>query len=195
MTTKRAGSAKRELILSEAAMLFRERGFGGTSMRDLAEKVGIEAASMYNHIRSKDEILEAICFRIANEYVGHLSEIEADAAMNYRQKVEALIVLHVQMIIHDAAAVSVANNDWKYLNEEQKDIFKEIRKGYEKRFAALIQQGIEAGEFRQVNVSVALFTILSSLRWIELWYKPGRSVSKEALEQDIIAILMHGINE
>ena len=52
---------KKELILSEAAMLFKEKGFGGTSMRDLAEKVGMEAASMYNHIKSKDEILELIC--------------------------------------------------------------------------------------------------------------------------------------
>ena len=51
---------KKELILSEAAMLFKEKGFGGTSMRDLAEKVGMEAASMYNHIKSKDEILELI---------------------------------------------------------------------------------------------------------------------------------------
>lgn len=184
---------KRELIMKEAARLFKEKGFGGTSMRDLAEKVGIEAASMYNHIRSKDEILEEICFRVAHEYVAHLSEIE-DADKNYAAKLKALIHLHVQMIITDADAVSVANNDWKYLNGSKLTLFKEVRKGYEKRFAALLQGGIAAGEFREVNVSVALFTILSSLRWIELWYKPGRAISKEELEHDITAILMNGIN-
>lgn len=65
---------KKELILSEAAMLFKEKGFGGTSMRDLAEKVGMEAASMYNHIKSKNEILELICFKIANQYISQLGK-------------------------------------------------------------------------------------------------------------------------
>lgn len=189
----KAAVNKRELILQEAAKLFKERGFGGTSMRDLAEKVGIEAASMYNHIRSKDDILEDICFRIARQYVVQLSETE-HADMTYAEKVKALIRRHVQMITEDAYAVSVTNNDWKYLNEDKMVQFKAIRKDYERRFAALISKGIEQGEFRPVNVSVALFTILSSLRWIELWYKPQRTITKETLENDITAILMNGIN-
>jgi TetR/AcrR family transcriptional regulator, cholesterol catabolism regulator len=193
MPARKTTRTKKELILSEAAKLFKERGFGGTSMRDLAEKVGIEAASMYNHIRSKEEILEDICFRIAREYVAQLSEIE-HAEMTYQDKLRALIRLHVRMITADAHAISVTNNDWKYLSEPKMTHFKEIRKDYERRFAALIQKGIEAGEFRPVNVSVALFTILSSLRWVELWYKADRRITIEILEQDITAILMNGIN-
>lgn len=191
---KDSNVTKKDIILSEAAKLFKEKGFGGTSMRELAEQVGIEAASMYNHIRSKDEILEEICFRIAHEYVAHLAEIES-APMSYAEKVKALIGLHVQMVVNDANAVSVANNDWKYLTDERKEEFKEIRKGYEKRFAALLMLGIAHGEFREVNVSVALFTILSSIRWIELWYKPSREIPIETLKQDIIAILMDGLNK
>lgn len=193
MNTRKNAVSKRDIILQEAARLFKDKGFGGTSMRDLAEKVGIEAASMYNHIRSKDEILEDICFRIARQYVAHLSEIE-HADLSYREKVRALIGSHVLMITEDAYAVSVTNNDWKFLNADVMESFKEIRKDYEKRFAALIQKGIEQGEFREVNVSVALFTILSSLRWIELWYKPEREITREELEKDITAILMNGIN-
>jgi len=193
MNTRKNAVSKKEIILQEAARLFKDRGFGGTSMRDLAERVGIEAASMYNHIRSKDEILEEICFRIAREYVAHISEIE-HADMSYREKVQALIGLHVKMITEDPHAVSVTNNDWKSLNAAAMASFKEIRKDYEKRFAALIQKGIEQGEFRAVHVSVALFTILSSLRWIELWYKPEREITKEELQKDITAILMNGIN-
>lgn len=194
MVKLKGSSNKKGIILAEAAKLFKQKGFGGTSMRDLAEKVGIEAASMYNHIRSKDEILEEICFRIAHEYLSHISEIE-NTNQSFTEKIKAIIRLHVRMIINDAAAVSVANSEWKYLTEAKMVLYKEIRKDYEKRFAHIIEKGIEEGEFKEVNVSVALFTMLSSLRWIELWYKPGREISPEKLEEDLINLLLNGLNK
>ena len=192
-TEKKIKINKKELILEEAAKLFKEKGFGGTSMRDLAEKVGMEAASMYNHIKSKDEILELICFKIANQYISQLQEIE-NTNQSFQDKLRAIIGLHVQLIIEDSASVSVANNDWKYLSEDKKNQYKQIRKSYEKSFANIIEQGMENGEFKKMNVSVALFTMLSSLRWIELWYKPSREISPEELEEDLKTLLMNGLN-
>lgn len=185
---------KRQLILDEAAKLFKQKGFGGASMRDLASEVGIEAASMYNHIKSKDEILELICFRVSGMYISQLAEIEVTAA-SYVEKIKALISLHIRLMIEDGAAVSVANHDWKYLREPALTEFKNARKQYEKGFAALIEQGIAAGEFQPVNVSVALFTILSAVRWVELWYRPGRELSAEELEAHIITMLLTGLEK
>lgn len=182
----------RAVISAEAAKLFKEKGFGGSTMRDLAEKVGIEAASIYNHFRSKDEILETICLDIAEKFDAQLTFIENEKISN-TEKIEALIAFHVQMVIEDANAVSVLNNDWKFLSEEKIIDFKNRRNNYEKRFAALITKGISDGSFRKINVSIALFTILSSLRWVELWYKPSRGVTKEDLAKDISAILMNGV--
>jgi len=187
-------SNKRQLILEEAAKLFRQKGFGGTSMRDLAGEVGIEAASMYNHIKSKDEILELICFRVSSTYISQLADIEATNA-SYVEKIKALIRLHIRLMIEDGAAVSVGNHDWKYLREPALTDFKQARKEYEKGFAALIEKGIAAGEFQPVNVSVALFTILSAVRWVELWYRPGRELSAEELEANIITMLLTGLEK
>ncbi|WP_312321820.1 TetR/AcrR family transcriptional regulator [Soonwooa sp.] len=184
---------KRELILTEASKLFKDRGFGGTGMRDIAEKVGMEAASMYNHIKSKDEILELICFKIADAYTTQLSEI-ADTEASFQDKLKQIIKVHIDLMIHDAAAVSVANNDWKYLRDEKKEEYKSIRKSYERSFAFVLEEGMKTGEFKTMNVSVALFTILSSLRWIELWYKPSRDISAEELEEELSTILLNGIN-
>lgn len=194
ITTPPRKTNKRQLILEEAAKLFKQKGFSGTSMRDLAGEVGIEAASMYNHIKSKDEILELICFRVSNLYISQLAEIEATDA-TYVEKIKALIRLHIRLMIEDGAAVSVANHDWKYLPEPKLTEFKQSRKQYEKGFAALIEQGIAAGEFQPVNVSVALFTILSAVRWVELWYRPGRELSAEELEANIVTMLLTGLEK
>jgi AcrR family transcriptional regulator len=185
---------RRENILEEAALLFKERGFAATSMRDLAERVGIEAASLYNHIKSKDDILEDICTRIAGEYIAHLTEIE-QKPISTTEKVEALIRLHVRIITSDTEGVSVANNEWKHLREPVLTKFKKARSDYEKRFAHIIEQGILNGEFQNLNTSVALFTILSAVRWIELWYKPERGISPQILEETIVSILLNGLKK
>jgi AcrR family transcriptional regulator len=183
---------KRQIILDEAAKLFKLKGFGGTSMRDLAGEVGMEAASMYNHIKSKDEILEHLCFHVSNTYIAQLAEVEQMSGSN-GDKLKELLRRHINLMLEDGAAVSVANNDWKYLTDSKLQQFKEARKQYEKGFAALIENGIAAGEFRPVNASVALFTILSAVRWVELWYRPGRGVTAQELEQDIMTILLNGL--
>ena len=186
--------AKRELILAEAAKLFKDRGYSGTSMRDLAGQVGMEAASMYNHIKSKDELLDTICFRISDTYISQLADIEATNS-SYGEKIKSLVRLHIRLMVEDGAAVSVANHDWKYLPEPRLAEFKQARKSYEKGFAALIEAGIATGEFRPVNVSVALFTVLSAVRWVELWYRPGRGLSAEELENNIITVLLNGLEQ
>ena len=66
--TEKNGSRK-DVIVRKAATLFREKGYKAASMRDLAEAVGVEAASLYNHIRSKSELLHELVFSVANKFV------------------------------------------------------------------------------------------------------------------------------
>jgi AcrR family transcriptional regulator len=178
-------------ILTEAAKLFKQKGYDGASMRELAEKVGIEAASIYNHFKSKSAILESICFEWGNAYFNHINEVET-LSLGFDLKMERLIQYHVSIIISNPDEVSVLNNDWKHIKEPQLTEFKRVRKEYERKMAQIIESGIEAGVFKPMNVSVTLFTILSSLRWVELWYKPGKGISKEVLAKDISTILLTG---
>jgi AcrR family transcriptional regulator len=191
---KKRRPEQRQLILDEAAHLFKERGFGSSSMRDLGARVGLDAASMYNHIKSKDEILDSICFQVSDTYIAQLTEVE-QMATTYLEKITELLRRHVRLMTKDGAAVSVANNEWKALTEPRLTEFKQARKRYEKGFAALIEQGIAAGELQAVNVSVALFTLLSAVRWVELWYRPGRNLSAAELEVDLITMLLDGLKK
>ncbi len=192
--SKNNTQSRKEEIIETAAKLFKIKGFTATTMRDIAEQVGMEAASMYNHIKSKDEILQAICFKISNEYISQLNTIE-NQIKSPVEKIKELIRLHVRIIITDIDSISVANNEWKHLSEDALTAFKEARKDYEQRFAKIIEAGVVAGELQPINISVALFTILSAVRWVELWYKNDREISPEILVENIINLLMNGLQK
>ena len=68
---------KKTQILEAAAILFRDKGYSATSMRDLASVVDLKASSLYNHIKSKQEILREICFDNANRFIQEMNKVEA----------------------------------------------------------------------------------------------------------------------
>jgi TetR/AcrR family transcriptional regulator, cholesterol catabolism regulator len=183
---------RRQHILIEAAKLFKEKGYSATSMRDLADKVGLEAASLYNHIRSKEDILQEICFDIAARYVAQLADIEANSDSTV-EKLNALIHLHITMIAGNREEVYVCNNEWKHLTEPHLARFKDVRKDYETRFLNIIKLGIEKGELQAVNPTTALYTILSSVRWVEIWYQPNRGIAVAEIAKDISTVLLNGL--
>src|SRR6267142_6873862 len=91
-------TSKKDIIIEKASKLFREKGFGAASMRDLAENVGVEAASLYNHIQSKSEILQTICFKVANEFMTNLEAVESSNQATLK-KMESIIRLHIRMML------------------------------------------------------------------------------------------------
>jgi TetR/AcrR family transcriptional regulator, cholesterol catabolism regulator len=184
--------SRRDEIIDLAADLFSTKGFNATSMRDIAERVGMEAASMYNHIRSKDELLKEICFRISDRYHARMDETE-QSGLGPAAQLKTLIAAHIRIIADDPHGVSVANNDWRDLEATALKAFKAARKNYESRFAAILEAGIACGEFRAFHVEVVLFTILSSLRWVEQSVKRERGISPKILEENITSLIMNGL--
>ena len=83
--SKRKKASKKDLIIRKASAMFREKGFPATSMRDLAEGVGLEAASLYNHIQSKSEILQEIIFHTSNDCNIHLNGLVDNAITNNKK--------------------------------------------------------------------------------------------------------------
>jgi len=126
-------ATKKDVILEKASALFRIRGFNAASMRELAELVGVEAPSLYNHIGSKSELLHSICFKVANEFTTHFRNVES-LSIPVVKKVENIIRFHISMMLDEFDEVYVANHEWKHLKEPHLADFLNQRRGYEKRF-------------------------------------------------------------
>jgi AcrR family transcriptional regulator len=191
---QRKKASKKELILRRAAAMFREKGFAATSMRDLADMVGIEAASLYNHIRSKNEILEGICFDVANIFNTHIDTIEASQQRSI-QKIETLLRFHIKQMIDNYEEVYVADREWKHLDEPFLSNFQTQRRNYRKKFASIIEEGIAKGEIRKIDAPTSILIMLHAISGIESWHRSKAKISAQELEDNMIMILIDGLRK
>jgi len=168
--------------------MFRERGFAASSMRDLAETVGIEAASLYNHIRSKNEILESICFD------EKIQEVESGRQSNIN-KIESLLRFHIEQMVDNYENVIVSDREWRHLDEPYRANFQNQRRTYRKRFAAIIEDGIVKGEIRRIDAATAVLIMLHAINGIESWHRSKVKMNADELANNMIRILIDGLRK
>lgn len=174
--------------------MFREKGFAATSMRDLAETVGIEAASLYNHIRSKNEMLESICFDVANRFTIFMDELESSNQSSIK-KIETLIRFHIKQLINGFEEVIVSDREWKHLDEPFRSNFHNQRRSYRKRFAAIIEDGMGKSEIKKIDAPTAVIIMLHAVNGIESWHRSNARISAEELEDNMVMILIDGLRK
>jgi AcrR family transcriptional regulator len=187
-------STKKEVIIEKASRLFREKGFGAASMRDLAEHVGVEAASLYNHIRSKSEILQTICYKVANEFMSNLEAVESSPQTTLK-KMEAIIRLHIRMMLDQYEFVYIADHEWRHLPEPYLSNFLNQRRNYRKRLGDIIEDGIAKGEIKNIDPYTAVLIILSAVSGIDSWQRSRKSTSAETLETNMVKYLIEGLKK
>ena len=186
--------SRKEVILKAAATLFHEKGYKAASMRDLAELVGVEAASLYNHIRSKTELLHDICFNVANVFWEHLNKVELSDAKPI-EKLETLLRFHIRQMVENFQEVYISDREWRYLTDPYLSNYQNQRRNYRKRFTAIVELGIETGEINKIDASTAVLILLHAVSGIESWHRSKIKVSGEELEENMITILIDGVKK
>jgi AcrR family transcriptional regulator len=183
---------RKEEIQIAAAKLFGEKGFASTSVRDIAQAVGLGAASLYNHMDSKDELLTTICFRCAKSFLEGMEEIGAmDQGPEY--KIKELIRLQIRIALHDKSSVTVFNDERRHLQEPYLTSFLELRKTYESAYLQIISEGIASGVLRNLDPQLVYQFILSSLRWLHMPGIRKTKLTESALTEQITSIIIKGI--
>ncbi|MFL9481719.1 TetR/AcrR family transcriptional regulator [Chitinophagaceae bacterium LWZ2-11] len=185
-------NSRRDIIINKAATLFKEKGFKAASMRELAEIVGVEAASLYNHIHSKSELLHIICFEVADRYTKMIDEVEAENTTGI-QKVEKLLRFHITGMVKHFDEVYVSDREWKYLADPDLSTYQEQRRIYRKRFASIIEQGIQKGEIKDIDPTTAVLILLHAVSGIESWQRSKVKINGRELEENMVTILVGGL--
>ena len=190
-----ANLSRKEQVIRKAAELFKEKGYAAASMRDLAQLLGIEAASLYSHIKSKEEILRSLCFDMAAEFRKSLEEVEKQD-VPASEKLRNGIIGHIQVMARDLTASAVFMNEHRHLSQPYLRDFLLLRINYINRFKSIIEEGTRSGEFkRTIDKKLAVMTLFSSLNWMPMWYDPSGLIEPIELGIQLSDMLVNGLKQ
>jgi len=182
---------RKDEIIRTSTGLFKEKGYSAVTMRDIAKAMGIKAASLYNHISSKQEILSNIIISLAEEFTRGMEDIKISENSSV-EKLINIVNLHVNISTNNPYGMASLNNDWMHL-EKDLDYYLQLRLNYENNFRQIIEQGIENNELIDSNAEVMLFSILSTLRSLYIWIPNKEDLQHANLASNLSSVLLTGI--
>lgn len=182
---------KRE-IQNAAAKLFGQKGFAASSVREIAHAVGLGAASLYNHMESKEELLKEICFECAHKFLNGMEQVES-SENSVESKIRSLIQLHITIALDDRSSATVFNDEWKHLPQQDLQTFLGYRRQYEKAFITILQQGMKDGTVRKQDPHLTFQFILSSLQWLHRPEAQKRNTPE--LPAEMMSFILRGISK
>jgi AcrR family transcriptional regulator len=180
-------------ILSESARLFATTGYDGTSMRDIANACGISKSLLYHHFADKDEIFARITLGSLRELYSFVTaRIPDDAPPS--QRIRAFMTATAEYFQRYRwawmASTSSFWNDPEARRQKERMMW---RDRYEGLLRQMLQDAIEAGELRAVDVPTAGRLILSSLNWMHRWYKPDKGSSAVQIAESYFDMILNGL--
>ncbi len=185
---------RKEQIVDAAASLFKQKGYASTSMRDLATELGIEAASIYHHIKSKEELLEGICFDMANKFISNAKEVN-DIYFNAEEKLRMAIRLHIETITQNQNQSAVFLSEWRNLSEPKLTLFKQLRQQYENQFTIILMDGENEDIFDHIDKKFAVLSILSTINFVNEWYNPAGKMNAKQIAEKLSNFIMGGLRK
>ena len=176
-----------------AQSLFKEKGYVGASMRDMAQTLGIEAPSIYNHVSSKQELLSKICFDIASQYSEIIVNIKRSGYNHPGLILQTIIEEHVKVVISNIEAAAVFHNEWRFLEDPDHSRFLEMRCEYEDYVENVIKDGVSNAVFKTNNTKLCTLSLLSTLNGIYHWYSDNGNLNARDISHNILNLFFLGL--
>jgi TetR/AcrR family transcriptional regulator, cholesterol catabolism regulator len=191
---KKVSMSKEQEIVTVAARLFKEKGYRATTLEDIAAAVGMLKGSLYYYIQSKEELLYIVVREPVRQIYNQLEEIVHSKAPT-KVRIAQAFANHMTLFHQHYPHMAVYLHDYHHLMQKlQKDVI-ETPKHYQRLWATLLQQGIDAGELRNdLDVQVTVYAILGMCNWVYRWYNPEGKRSAEEIAAMFTTLVLDGLS-
>ena len=176
--------AREEEILAAAARVFREKGYHGASVRDIAESVGLLKGSLYHYIRSKEELLARLFEGALQETVGELEAI-ASRDVSATERLREMVRVYALSVTANLDSVGIYLREWRSLPAPELARVRARRRAMRSLFESVIAEGARRREFAAGDAKIAALAILGMCNWIYEWYRPRGRLRPEALAGEL----------
>lgn len=174
-----ANDDKEAEIFAAAVRIFRQKGYHAASMQDLADAVGLQKASLYYYVTSKEDLLLSIYERLAGAFTRQLTELVA-ASLPPSEKLRRAVESQVVALGEQLELFTVYLSEQKFLNGRPRERIHAEAERHAELIETILREGIEARLFRDCNVTVTARAIIGMCNWIYQWYSPeGKLTPRE----------------
>lgn len=190
-TPSESAALKRNSIIRAAAQCFNRSGFHGTSMDDIAARLGVTKAALYRYVKTKHELLSA-AFNIAMDSSFANLDIGEKAGANGLDKLRITLRGYLNELIGTLGHPVVLLEDGALLPEQQRALVRR-RDEAERRFRALVAEGIADGSITPCDPKLAVFALFGAVNWVPKWYRADGDWSAAELSQSLVDLITRGI--
>lgn len=191
--TPRRVRLTQKAIVAAAAELFARKGFGATSLDDIAERLGATKGALYYHIKNKEDILRHIYLMVLTASEEPLAEIVASSSPP-AEKLARAIGHHVTVAANRSPAMTVFYREHPHLTGPFAREIVLRKKVYERYFEQIIEEGQAAGAFsRAIDAKIAAFGLLGMCNWLSQWYQPGGPYTHQQIAAMFVQMIEQGL--
>lgn len=182
----------REDILDAAAQVFRQKGFHGASMSDIADAVNLQKASLYHHVTSKQEILFELLEQALHLLLEKISVISA-RELPADEKLRMMIREYLQILAENIDLASVLLFEHRALERRQHARHIPNRDKFESLWRNVLVEGVESGLFKCDDVALTVRALLGLMNWTITWFHPDGGKSIQQIADDYSSLLLNGL--
>jgi len=182
----------REDILDAAAQVFRQKGFHGASMSDIAETLDVQKASLYHHVESKQEILLALLERALAMLTAHISAI-AERELPADQKLRQMIRAYLSALAESADLTAVLLFEHRSLDKKSHARHVPQRDKFEGLWRNVFNEGERACIFHFKDAGLVVRALMGAMNWTLTWYHPDGEKTIEQIADDYADFVLNGL--
>lgn len=192
MPVLRADTERVAQILASATELFREKGYHGTSMREIGEAAGMNKGNIYYYFENKEAILFHLVHSTIQEMVEGLRAI-VGMSIPARTRLELAVQHHVRFSTERQDVLALMVTEARFLGEVRRRQITEVASEYKGLLKQIFHEGVRDGEFRQIDPSLATLALLGMCNWMYAWYSPQGPRTPEEISHEFTRLLVEPI--
>ena len=178
-------------MLRAAARCFNEKGYSGTSLKDVARILGLTDAALYYYVRNKEELVY-LCYLRAGDIGREALDRARAEGSNGLDIVRRYLRYHLQAMTGDRGPIAIMS-EIPSLEPTHREEILEISRRHSARFEEILQQGIADGSIAPCDVRMTGNAIMGSLNWVPKWFHGDAAVADKVIAE-FPAILSAGLD-
>jgi len=181
---------QRHRILKAAATCFNQKGYSGTSLKDVSRHLGLTDAALYYYVKNKEELVYQCYLRAAELGREAMERAVRDGDTGYDQAL-LYIKYHVEIMVGEAGPVAIMSEIPSLKRSHRNEIL-EVSRRHSAGFEEILERGIADGSVAPCDVRMTGNAIMGSINWIPKWFH-GKAGMAAEIRKELPQILMRGL--